>query len=160
MESNLKWTKRGEIRKRGSALVLQPVVREMCVPWAVRGACDSLLGNYTQHQDAIALHCVCEHLCFNLIYSMHPLAGCVLRKLFLCFMPSWLTKGFIGTLYFWMLRDTCIHKGVWSSSLFNLATFLSPQKETWTPQQSFFISPIIPAANMLSFSMNLSILNI
>ena len=37
----------------------------------------------------------------------------------------WLTKCFIGTLYFWMLGETCIHKGVQSSSLFNFSTFFS-----------------------------------
>ena len=80
MESNPKWTKRGEKQKQGSALVMQRVIREAVHTLSSeRGPANSLPGNYTQHQAAIALHCVCEHLCFNLIYSIHPLAGCVLR---------------------------------------------------------------------------------
>jgi len=33
----------------------------------------------SQYPVARALNCVCEHLCFVLIYSVHPLARCVLR---------------------------------------------------------------------------------
>ena len=33
----------------------------------------------SQRQAAIALNCVCGHLCLNLIYFVHPLARCVLR---------------------------------------------------------------------------------
>ncbi|EPY73163.1 mitochondrial folate transporter/carrier [Camelus ferus] len=36
------------------------------------------LHSASQHQAAIALNCVCEHLCFIWIYFVHPLARCVL----------------------------------------------------------------------------------
>ena len=51
------------------------------------------------HQATIALSCVCENLCFILIYSVHLLAG-VLRLLLLCFMSFRLSKGFIGKFCF------------------------------------------------------------
>lgn len=38
---------------------------------------------------------------------MHLLARCVLKWLLLHFMPFWLRKGFIGTLYFQIVRQTC-----------------------------------------------------
>ncbi|CAD7670387.1 unnamed protein product [Nyctereutes procyonoides] len=49
-------------------------------PGAVRVAlASSLPGNCTQHQAAIALNCICEHLCFISMYFVHPLARCVLK---------------------------------------------------------------------------------
>lgn len=44
-----------------------------------RGTARLLLRNYIQHQSAVALSCVCEHLCFISIYFVHLLARCALR---------------------------------------------------------------------------------
>lgn len=52
-------------------------------PWTARVAPFKLLTRElhlaSQHQTATALNCVCEHLCFILIYFVHLLARCVLR---------------------------------------------------------------------------------
>lgn len=64
----------------------------------------------SQHQAAaVALNRVCELLCCLSIYFVHPLAGCVLKSLLLCFKPFWFRKGFLGMLYFHIVLegDTC-----------------------------------------------------
>ena len=61
------------------------------LPWELYSA--------SQHQAVIALKCVCEHLRFILIYTMHPLERYVLR-LSLLFVSFWLIKGFIDSLCF------------------------------------------------------------
>lgn len=64
------------------------------LPWELYSA--------SQHQAVIALKCVCEHLRFILIYTMHPLERYVLR-LSLLFVSFWLIKGFIDSFCFSLL---------------------------------------------------------
>lgn len=64
---------------------------------AIRGSKSSFPGDHTQHRAAVALNCVCEHLCFTCTGCVHLLARCVLGYRFLSFMPSQLTKAFLGS---------------------------------------------------------------
>lgn len=72
------------------------------------------LNSASQHQVTRTLNCICEHLCFISIYFVLPLARCVLRQLFLHFIPYKLMKIFIGTPYFWIAGETCsyLHRRV------------------------------------------------
>ena len=65
------------------------------------------LESASQIPAAIALNCVFEPLYFIFIYFVHPLARCTL-KVISSLTPFWLTKGFIGPLYFRIARETCI----------------------------------------------------
>lgn len=90
------------------------------------------LGNNTQHQATIALNCICERLSIPYLslfrVSVRPktlvhqksvglFSGSwnTIKQFFphklmvLCFMHFWLTKVFIGMLYFW-LGDAVITK--------------------------------------------------
>ena len=55
-------------------------------------------GNHSQHQAIVALNCVCEHLCFILVYFVYLLTRRFLRSLILRFIPFWLMKGFTRIL--------------------------------------------------------------
>ena len=94
--------------KQHSVFVFQATVTEASRPWAGQGDLpDSFPGNYTasQHQVPIALNCVCEHLCFIWVRSVHPFSRCVLRSSRLRFMPFQLMKGFIeATPYIWIAK--------------------------------------------------------
>jgi len=75
--------KTGKKQEERSASLLQQVLREAArapssegrptklLPWELHSA--------SQHHTARVLTCVYEHWCFLSIYSVHPLARCVLR---------------------------------------------------------------------------------
>ena len=71
-----------------------------------------LPGNHTQQlriKAPIASNCVCEHLCFILIYVVCPLARHDLRQLIFR-RPFWLRKCFTGTFHFLKAGETYIHR--------------------------------------------------
>ena len=77
------FTKKGEKQKQHSTFVSAGAITEgestmssksgraKLIPWKLHSA--------PQHHAAIALNCVCEHLCFISIYSVYPLARRVIR---------------------------------------------------------------------------------
>ena len=68
------------------------------LPWKTNSA--------SQYPAAIALNCVCEHLCFISVYFVYLLGRCVLEELLIHFTPLQLMKGFIGMLYFQTAKET------------------------------------------------------
>ena len=77
-----------------------------------------LSGNYTQYQVTKTLSCVCEHLCFILIYFMH-LARCVLRyqkSLGGYFLSLWILRIFFSIWTNGNCFSALLHFDLWKVS--------------------------------------------
>ena len=120
-ERNLKRTfyfnKKGKKWKWHSVFASQQAFIEAAHTQSCRNGTTQLLlwkiYSASQHQAAIALNCVCEHLCFISVYFVYLLVRCVLEELLLHFTSLQLMKGFIGMLYFQIAKETWIFKS-WS----------------------------------------------
>ena len=96
---------------------------------------------------------VCEHLTFISIYSVHPLARCILRWLLLCITSFWLLNSFTGMLYFCITGETFMQianhyvahlkPGVWYVSISIRASLLAQWQRTCLPVQDTGVRSLV-----------------